>query len=385
VVKKTAVGKEPEPDMSREELQTLNKKLHALNTGIQDKLDSLENLFDHASVPTIVWNPELKITRFNHAFERLTGRNAHEVLGKKIDMLFPPDKRDGALREINRAAMKGQGWEGLEVSIQHADGSVRILLWNSTLMFGTDGKTQVATVAQGLDITERKKVEQLKDDFVGMVSHELRTPLTVVASAINTALDERISPQDLRELLETANSSAESLGNILDNLLEVARYKTERLTLEKKLVNVPEISRKTVEKVQRQYPGRQAFLDMSDGLPPAITDSGRLERILYNLVENAFKYSPQESEVRVFARQDNENLLIGVSDSGNGMSPEDIKKLFEPFNRLEKTGSKKGVGLGLMVCKRLVEAHGGRIWVESTPGQGSTFLFTIPREQKRRA
>jgi PAS domain S-box-containing protein len=369
MAKKTARKKEQKSDIPHEEPG--------------DNLDNLGSLFDSVNAPMVVWNPDLKITRFNHAFERLTGRNADEVLDRKVDILFPPDKRDNALREINRAAMKGQGWEGLEVSIQHADGSVRILLWNSAVIFGADGKTQVATMAQGLDITERKKVEQLKDDFVGMISHELRTPLTVITSAINTALDERISPQDLRELLETANSSANSLGNILDNLLEVARYKTERLILEKKLVNVPDISRKTVEKVKQQYPGRQASLDMSDGLPPAITDPGRLERILYNLVENAFKYSPQESEVRVFARQDKEDLLIGVSDTGNGMSPEDIKKLFEPFNRLEKTGSKKGVGLGLLVCKRLVEAHGGRIWVESTPGQGSTFLFTIPLEQKR--
>jgi len=385
MAKQTAGGKEPKPDISREELLSLNEELNTLNAGLRDKLDYLDNLLDSANAPIIVWNPELKITRFNHAAERLTGRSADEVTGKKVDILFPPDKRDSVLREINRAALKGQGWEGVEAPIQHTDGSVRIVLWNSAILSDATGKTPIATIAQGQDITERKKVEQLKDDFVGMVSHELRTPLTVVSSAISTAMDERISPPELRELLETANSSAESLASILDNLLELARYKAERLTLDKKLANVSEISGKTVEKVHRQYPGRRATLDISDGLPPAIIDPGRLERIVYNLVENAFKYSPQGSEVRVFVRQDNEDLLVGVSDHGTGMSQEEIKKLFEPFNRLETAINRKGVGLGLLVCKRLVEAHGGRIWVESTPGHGSTFLFTIPREKKKRA
>jgi signal transduction histidine kinase len=105
-----------------------------------------------------------------------------------------------------------------------------------------------------------------------------------------------------------------------------------------------------------------------------------LERILYNLMENAAKYSNQGSEIRVFVKPEEENLLIGVSDQGIGITPADQKKLFGSFQRLGQPGLRQvgGAGLGLLVCRRLVEAHGGRIWVESIPGQGSTFLFTLP-------
>ncbi|MFA5309358.1 MAG: ATP-binding protein [Dehalococcoidales bacterium] len=349
-----------------------------------EKTGYWESLLDNAAAPAIVWDTDFIITRFNHAFERLTGQNAADVLGKRIDVLIPPEKRDSALREIRRAASRGQGWESEEVQIQHADGSVRTVLWSAAVISAADGQTPAATIAQGLDITERKKVERLKDDFIGMVSHELRTPLTVVTSAINTALDERISPQELRQLLAAADSSAASLGSILDNLLELARYRAERLTLDKKLADVPEIIGQTVAKVHRQYPARHAAVDIPDNLPPALIDSTRLERVIYNLVENAFKYSPRDSEVKVSARQEKDNLLISVSDRGKGMSPEDIKKLFEPFERANATRGTRGMGLGLLVCKHLVEAHGGKIWVESAPGAGTTFLFTIPREKQER-
>jgi PAS domain S-box-containing protein len=383
--KNTKGGKELKPGISRKELQSLNQELHTLNAELRDKMDFLDSLLNNAGAPIVVWDAALKIIRFNRAFERLTGKTIAEMLGKQVDILVPPDKRDGLLREINRAALTGQGWEGSEVAIQCADGSVRIILWSAAMLFAADGKTPVATIAQGQDISERKKVEQLKDDFIGMVSHELRTPLTIIASAINTALDERISPQEQRELLKAADASAESLGSILDNLLELARYRMERLTLEKKLAGILEIASKTVAKVRRQYPGRKVMLDISGDLPPALIDPTRLERIISNLVENAFKYSTKGSEVRVFARPEQAELLIGVSDRGEGLSPEDVQRLFEPFERLAATNTKKGVGLGLLVCKRLVEAHGGRIWAESTPGQGSTFFFTIPRDKKKEA
>ena len=381
MARNAANGKEPEKGNPLAELQSLNDALNAHNAELRAKLDLLDNLLNNAGAPIVVWDPELKITRFNRAAERLTGRNAAEVLGKPVDILFPPEKKDSLLLEIRHAASRGRGWEGTEIPIHHADGTVRIVLWNSAVVSGADGKTPLATIAQGQDITELKKIERLKDDFIGMVSHELRTPLTVVSSAITAALDERISPQDLRLLLEAAESGAESLARILDNFLELARYKAERLTLEKKLADISEVVRNTLEKVHRQYPMRHAAQDIPERLPPVLVDPARLERIIYNLVENAFKYSPKETEVRVSARQDREGLVIGVSDRGAGMSQEETARLFEPFERIGVTNI-KGVGLGLVVCKRLVEAHGGRIWVESTPGQGSTFLFVIPQVKK---
>jgi signal transduction histidine kinase len=124
-------------------------------------------------------------------------------------------------------------------------------------------------------------------------------------------------------------------------------------------------------------------MDISNKIPPLLVDPVRLERIIYNLVENAFKYSAEGTEVRVFTRQEKGDIVVGVSDHGAGLSPQEQKKLFGPFERLGSS-NKKGIGLGLMVCKRLVEANGGRIWVESKQGEGSTFLFTIPQNKPAR-
>jgi signal transduction histidine kinase len=133
-----------------------------------------------------------------------------------------------------------------------------------------------------------------------------------------------------------------------------------------------------VDNVRRLYPARKVTLDIPDKLPRILVDPIRLERILANLVENAFKYSAEGSAVRVFARPEKESLLIGVSDCGEGIAPDLLAKLFEPFERLEAGPKAKGAGLGLVVCKRLVEAHSGQIWVDSKLGEGSTFSFTIP-------
>jgi PAS domain S-box-containing protein len=626
-------------------------QLKKAEESFRETRDYLDNLINYANAPIVVWNPEFKITRFNHAFEQLTGRSSDEMIGKTVDILIPADQQNAALAKMKQATVKGERWEVVEIPIQHADGSVRTLLWNSATIFAADNKTPVATIAQGQDITERKQAEEalkeslndmnraqavaqtgswrldvqqnvllwsdeshrmfgipkgtamtyetflscvhpddrkyvdrkwkaalkgegydiehriivgdevkwvreraeleldkkrmlkggfgtvqditerkkeqeererlheeladsltelqtvmdtapiaiwicrdpecrtitgniyanelfgvaqganisqsarpgeaavnyrvlregvevkpeklpaqvavatgkpvapdeveiifedgrrlymligavplvdsqghtrgavaiganmteqklemdIKDEFIGMVSHELRTPLTVIIGALATARDERVSKEDKEELIQEATSSAESLASILSNMLELSRYQAGRLSLEKKPVRISNIAKKAVQRARRKYDTHNIILDISDKIPDADVDAGRIEQVLYNLLENAVKYSPAGSEVRVFSRQEKDGLVIGVSDRGVGIAPEDQQKLFEPFARLKENAA-GGIGLGLVVCKRLVEAHGGRIWVESQPGQGSTFLFTIPSNKKR--
>jgi two-component system CheB/CheR fusion protein len=350
---------------------------------LRETRDYLNNLIDNANAPIIVWNPELKITRFNHAFERLTGRNSQEMVGSKVDVLIPKSERHSALAKINRATVKRERWEVVEIPIQHVDGTVRTVLWNSATILGTDGRTPVATIAQGQDITEQKLQMDIKDEFIGLVSHELRTPLTVIIGALNTAMDERVSKEEKDELLREANSSAESLASILSNMLELSRYQAGRLSLERKSANIAAITRKAVQRASRKYDTHKITLDFPDGTPDVDVDAGRMEQVLYNLVENAVKYSAAGSEVHIFVRHENRDLVVGVRDRGIGIAAEDQPSLFEPFGRLNQSES-SGVGLGLVVCKRLIEAHGGRIWVKSARGKGSTFFFTIPTNGKTR-
>jgi PAS domain S-box-containing protein len=345
---------------------------------LHETKDYLENLIDYANAPIIVWNPKLEITRFNHAFERLTGRSADEVLGGKVDILFPDDSRDESMKHI-REATSGERWEVVEIPIKHKDGTVRILLWNSATIYAPDSKTAAATIAQGQDITERKKVEQLKDEFIGLVSHELRTPLTVISGSLRTAMSEGLCQEDVRELIQNAAEGADSLEVILENMLELSRYQAGRLQLRVEMVSIAEAVQKVLEKLKRQGISRQFLIDIPGKLPPVEADPVRVERILFNLIENAAKYSPEDSKITVSSGTEGGFIVTRIIDQGSGISPDDQAKIFELFQRLETSRRlTKGAGLGLVVCKRLVEAQGGWIKVDSELGKGSTFSFALP-------
>lgn len=232
----------------------------------------------------------------------------------------------------------------------------------------------------GRDITVRKKADELKDEFIGMVSHELKTPLTVIMGALATATDQRITAEDARELLGDAVIHAGILANLVDNLLDLSRQQSDRLVLDTKAVNVGDAVQNVLKNLQSKSGIHHLISDVPLTLTPAQADPIRVERTLYNLVDNAIKYSPNGGEVRVTAQQNGDFLVIGVNDQGPGISADDQTKLFQNFERLGVVvkGAIQGTGLGLRVCRILVEAHGGRIWVESEKGKGSTFLFTLP-------
>jgi PAS domain S-box-containing protein len=348
---------------------------------LRETRDYLDNLINYANAPIIVWSPDFKITRFNHAFERLTGRTAKEVLGKTLDILFPDDSRDESMRHIHKA-ISGVRWEVLEIPIKHKDGTVYILLWNSATLYAEDGKTVIATIAQGQDITERKRVEQLKDEFIGLVSHELRTPMTVITGSLRTALSAGISPKNKRILLQNAIDGASSLSTILENLLELSRYQANRLQLHREMVDIPSVTESVINRLKARSK-RRFLVNFPKGLPFVEADPVRVERILYNLLDNAVKYSYEDSEITVSAQTKNGKVIARIADKGIGINQEDYDKIFEPFERLERDGKpRQGLGLGLVVCKRLVEAQGGKIWVDSVPGKGSTFYFSLPTHVK---
>jgi signal transduction histidine kinase len=236
------------------------------------------------------------------------------------------------------------------------------------------------------DITDRKKVDEFKDEFIGLVSHEMRTPLTVIIGALHTILTEetRLSAEERSQLLQDAIWEAESLSHLLSNLLELSRSQSERLLLHRELISVEDVAQNVINKMKLQSSQHEFVIDALGELPETYADPLRLEHILRNLLENAVKYSPDGGHITVSIKSENGNLVVAVKDEGIGISQRDQDRLFKPFERLEFSQAKtvQGIGLGLLVCKRLVEAHGGRIRVESEPGCGATFLFTLPLEQR---
>ncbi len=254
----------------------------------------------------------------------------------------------------------------------------------STVMHNPDGTMSKLEIFR--DITERKDLEKLKDEFVGLVSHELRSPLTVITGGIYTVLSEwkRLTERDRRQLLQDAAVEADSLSRILDNLLDLSRAQAGKLSLYPEPLDMNKLVRNTAKKIKVIAPEHYIRVHFPKNLSPVTADRVKVERILYNLMHNAVKYSPAKSNVEIFAVQGEQFLTVCVKDHGAGISDDDQAKLFQPFQRLDKDGSTstRGTGLGLLVCRRLVEVHGGHIWVESKLGEGSTFFFTLPLQGK---
>ncbi len=325
--------------------------------------------FSHDAIFT--WEIGGGILYWNRGAQELYGFGLSEVIGRNPHELVRTSPASAG--ELHQQLKRDRQWEG-ELAHTTRDGRLIIVDSRMVVMQGQGGKQLVLETNR--DITERKKAELLKDEFIGMVSHELKTPLTVLIGALSTAQVEGVTADQTRLLMQDAVDSAESLNSIVDNLLELSRHQARRLDLQCQWSDLAQVAREAVRKVQGRAGGHRLRLELPPEMPAVNADPLRIERIVVNLLDNALKYSPPGSEVRVFARQENDQLLLGVSDQGRGISREDQARLFRSFQRLDP--SIKGIGLGLRVCRILAEAHGGRIWVDSEPGKGSTFFFALP-------
>jgi len=371
--------------------RSLNRKIQQrtaeLTKELTERKQAEEKLREQAQileqVHDIVIGTDLDgyILSWNRGAERVYGYSAEEALGRHISFMYEDEQhRDAFYQQVIKPLLE-EGSYDVEVEVLTKTGEEKCIHLSLSPISDNDGNIAMIC-GYGIDITERKKLDQLKDEFISLVSHEMRSPLTVITGAVNTVLTEgaRLSQEETRQLLKDAALETESLSRLLGNLLELSRIQANRLSLHAEAMSVRKVVQGTIEEVKRQSSRHEFVVDLPKELPPVYADELRLERILYNLLENAVKYSPQGGEIRVSVMPEEEHLVIGVSDRGIGISLSDQAKLFGPFQRLE--GSRPegagGLGLGLLVCRRLVEAHGGQIWVESEPGRGSTFFFTVP-------
>ncbi|HEY2596823.1 MAG TPA: ATP-binding protein [Chloroflexota bacterium] len=231
------------------------------------------------------------------------------------------------------------------------------------------------------DVTRETEAERMRSALLATVSHELRSPLTAISGYTETLLQD--GPWDestRREFLEVIALSASRLSGLVDNLLDAATLDAGVLRLEREPVRVERVAERVLAQRRLLATNWTLHLETRPGLPLADADPVRVEQVLANLVDNAIKYSPRGGPIRVRIWPTHDGQVgVSVSDRGNGIPPEALSHLFERFYRVEGAGAGvKGAGLGLFICKSLVEAHGGQISVESTPGAGSTFSFTLP-------
>lgn len=232
------------------------------------------------------------------------------------------------------------------------------------------------------DITEEKRVETIKRDFVANVSHELRTPLASIKGYSETLLDGGMDDKEtLAEFLRVIDRHATRMSRLIDDLLILSRLESHQMTIVASPIDLGELVASTAKGFEKQARDKGITLSalVPDDLPNALGDRDRLEQVMVNLLDNAIKYTPSGGRVEVRAFKEDSTVRVDVGDTGIGIPAADISRIFERFYRVDKARSRElgGTGLGLAIVKHIIQGHNGKLSVDSTPGKGSVFSFSI--------
>ncbi|MBI3322465.1 MAG: PAS domain-containing protein [Candidatus Omnitrophica bacterium] len=233
------------------------------------------------------------------------------------------------------------------------------------------------------DVTELRRLERMRTEFVANVSHELKTPLTTIQGAVETLLDGAADdPKNRRAFLEAIREESERLHRLVEDLLTLASVESRRAGPARETVEMGPFLRELLKRYDALARRRQIALSLESqpGLPPVRADRDHLVQAIGNLLDNAIKYNRAGGSVALRARREGDALAVEVEDTGIGIPPEDLPRIFERFYRVDKARSREtgGTGLGLSIVKHVAEAHGGSVSVESRPGQGSRFTLKLP-------
>ncbi len=231
------------------------------------------------------------------------------------------------------------------------------------------------------DLTRMRQLEIIRRDFVSNVSHELRTPLTSLKLITETLQSGALNdPADAKRFLEKMDGEVDNLTQLVEELLELSKIESGRVPLEKRYTKPEDLIKAACERMTLQV--HRAGLTLLNTVIPELSsvlvDPPRLEQVLVNLLHNAIKFTSPGGRIEVSAYQESGFIVFFVKDNGKGIPPKDLERIFERFYKTDRSRSERGTGLGLSISRHLVEAHNGKIWAESQPGQGSTFYFQIP-------
>ncbi len=319
-----------------------------------------------------LFNQELRYTIADGAGLPAVGLSKGALEGKTVWEAWPPDTY-AMLEPQYRAALAGTA---TSFEVPHADRIYRV----HTLPIKNEHGDIFAGMAMTQDITAHKEVERLKDEVVSTVSHELRTPLTSVRGFAELMLESEFPAEKRRQFLSIIHGETIRLTTLINDFLDLQRMESGRQVYHFEGLDLGELLRESLALFTRAGGKHSLCLETPGTLPPVQADRDRIRQVLANLLSNAMKFSPQGGEVAVGARQEGAHMVVWIADQGIGIPPEAIAKLFGKFFRVDNLETRNigGTGLGLALVKRIVEAHQGRVWVESEVGRGSTFFFSLP-------
>jgi PAS domain S-box-containing protein len=354
---------------------------------VTEERGALSAIIDNSAEGIMILDASRRIQVFNRALARMTGWDPAQAMGQPADEVLALQDRQGegiALPELpHHRTSAAEGRAYVEGDVVRRGGPPVTVGVTATPLYSEGGEL-ARIILNVFDITRFRQAEELKSTFVSVVSHELKTPVALIKGYAETLRreDANWDSETVQESLNVIAEEADHLTNLIDNLLEASRIQAGGLKLQPTDVNLARLAEKVVEGFGTQTDRHTFDLDFPVDFPPVWGDPERLQEVLSNLVSNAVKYSPEGGMIWVGGRTDRTGVTVYVADQGIGIPAEERDRIFERFHRVESGLHRRteGTGLGLYLVKAIVEAHGGRVWVESAPNRGSIFMFTLPRK-----
>ncbi|MFH1360702.1 MAG: ATP-binding protein [Candidatus Omnitrophota bacterium] len=367
---------------SDDEIGELAATLNTMAQGLEDKVkeirtqnQKLSAIFNSMIEGIIVVDRQPCIVSVNPTIENIFNVSKGEAEGKP----FLEAIRNNDIAEVISSVLKNG--KSLSVEIDLVLPVRKTFEVNATPIFDNHSVGGCLIVIH--DITEIRKLETVRSDFVANVSHELKTPLTSIKGFVETLLEGALDDKkNNRHFLKIIQEHAERLNNLVEDLLSLSHLESKEIVLHKKSFHLRQQLEEVVLSFKSQL--KKKDIEIKNELPAGLlvmADKNRIEQVLINLIDNAIKFNKEKGYIRITSQESNGKIQVVVEDSGIGILEKDIPRIFERFYRVDKARSRElgGTGLGLSIVKHIIELHGGRVGVESSEGLGSKFWFILPK------
>jgi two-component system phosphate regulon sensor histidine kinase PhoR len=361
-------------DLARS-INCMAKRLKKVTENLNSERGRLQAILNGMTDGVIIMDSWGRVILLNPVVEKLFRITNSASKGKNIIRVI----RDYELEKLLHQSL--ETGESIKKQIQILAPDRRIFRVYVTPISTGDDSGEVVAILR--NVTDMKMLEEMRSDFVANVSHELRTPLTSIRGFAETLLDGAYEdPATARKFLMIINKEAERLSRLIDEILNLSRIEDKKFVLNYEAFSISDIIHRTAAIVQTRAAEKNLTIniDVPDDLPAVQGDPDMIRQVLLNLIDNAINYTQPGGTVLVRAAVEQGELMVDVQDNGIGITPENLSRLFERFYRVDKARSREmgGTGLGLAIVKHIVEAHKGKVQVESKVGRGSTFSFRLP-------
>jgi PAS domain S-box-containing protein len=351
---------------------------------VADERARLNAIIENSGDGVMILDPDRTIRAWNKALTGMTGVPAEEAIGRHCYEVLDLHNRQGVSVCHTQCPLVKPPDDGrlyAEGDTQRADGIKVTVADNYSPQYDAEGNI-VSVIANVRDVSQLREAEDLKNTLLSVISHELKTPVSIIKGYASTLMrqDANWDKETLTEGLSIIEEEADKLNELINNLLDASRLQAGGLRLQFSYVDLASMAEKAVEKFRTQTDQHTFSVNFPSDFPPVQADYERLREVFSNLISNAIKYSPTGGLIRVGGWVEKDEVGIFVSDEGIGIPTSEQERIFDRFARVDNSLTRQtpGAGLGLFLVKSVIEAHGGRVWVDSRPGQGSTFNFALP-------